>query len=151
MSDIEFALRVATGALCGMLVGFERARDHKNTGMRTLGLVGLGGALLMAAVESATSGDVDATSRVLQGVMAGIGFLGAGVILHGGSDQHARGMTTAAAIWVTAILGMLAGMGLIGPAIAATVIVFALLFVGRGIDRAVTRRFGSEPDDDEGS
>jgi putative Mg2+ transporter-C (MgtC) family protein len=145
---MELALRVMVGTLCGVLIGFERARDHKNTGMRTLGLVGLGAALLVAAVQHATVGNLDTTSRVIQGVMAGIGFLGAGVILHGWGDQRAHGMTTAAAIWVAAILGVVAGIGQIGAALAGAVSTFALLFLGRRVDRAVEQRFGAKSNDD---
>jgi putative Mg2+ transporter-C (MgtC) family protein len=86
---------------------------------------------------------------VIQGLIAGIGFLGAGVILHGHGDGQAHGMTTAAAIWVTSILGVVAGIGQLGAALTAAVVAFSLLFVGRRVDRAVTRRFGSHPTDDE--
>jgi len=149
MTDMELALRVAAGTLCGVLIGFERARDHKNTGMRTLGLVGLGAALLIAAVQHAAAGNLDTAGRVIQGLMAGIGFLGAGVILHGWGDRRAHGMTTAAAIWVTAILGIVAGIGQIGAALAGAVSAFTLLFLGRGVDRSVAERFGSKANDEE--
>jgi putative Mg2+ transporter-C (MgtC) family protein len=148
MNETEFALRVAVGALCGALIGFERARDHKNTGMRTLGLVGLGAALLIAAIQHTAAGNPETTSRVIQGLMAGVGFLGAGVILHGWADERAHGMTTAAAIWVTAILGVVAGLGQIGAALVAAASVFMLLFLGRGVDRFVAQRFGSHSKDD---
>jgi len=148
MSDMEIALRVAVGTLCGVLIGFERARDHKSTGMRTLGLVGLGAALVIAAFEHASTNNFDATSRVIQGMLAGIGFLGAGVILHGWRSGRARGMTTAAAIWLTVILGVVAGIGQIGAALAGAAVAFTLLALGGRVDRQVERRFGAQDDDD---
>src|SRR5215470_3136880 len=148
MDALEFALRVAVGTLCGVLVGFERARDRKSTGMRTLGLVGLGAALLAASVQH-TADSFDSTARVIQGLLAGIGFLGAGVILHGWRSQRTRGMTTAAAIWVTAILGVVAGIGEILAAIAGAAIAFLLLLIGGRVDRAVGQHFGARDDGDD--
>jgi putative Mg2+ transporter-C (MgtC) family protein len=148
MSDFDFFLRVVVGTLCGMLIGFERARDRKSTGMRTLGLVGLGAALLVAAVQHAASGGFDSTARVMQGMLAGIGFLGAGVILHGWRTQRTRGMTTAAAIWLAAILGMVAGIGEILAALGGAGVGFTLLILGGRVDQAVGRRFGTHEDDE---
>jgi len=149
MSELDVFLRVIVGTLCGVLIGFERAREHKSTGMRTLALVGLGAALAVAAFHHASEGKFDSTARVMQGMLAGIGFLGAGVILHGWRSQRAHGMTTAAAIWVTAILGMVAGIGEIVAAIVGAVIAFALLSLGGHVDRAIGRRFGARDDDDD--
>jgi putative Mg2+ transporter-C (MgtC) family protein len=100
----EFALRVCIAALCGVLLGYERAHHHKNTGMRTLGLVGLGAGLPVAALQQVGAG-LDDVGRVIQGLLAGIGFLGAGVILHSRGDDRPHGLTTAATVWLTSILG----------------------------------------------
>src|SRR5262245_14777994 len=105
MSLEEFALRVGVAALCGVVLGYERAHSHKNTGMRTLGLVGMGAGLLVAALQHAGA-SVDTTARVVQGLLAGVGFLGAGVILHGRGDERPHGLTTAATVWITSILGV---------------------------------------------
>lgn len=147
MSDLEFTYRLLAGLACGVLVGFERARVGKTTGMRTLGLVGLGAALLAAAVHDASGGDMEVVARVIQGVMAGIGFLGAGVILHNLRRDRARGMTTAAAIWLTSILGTVAGIGQIVPALAVAGAAFVLLAIGSQVDEAAARRFGAGDDD----
>ncbi|HUL67630.1 MAG TPA: MgtC/SapB family protein [Burkholderiaceae bacterium] len=147
MTELDFFLRVIVGTLCGVLIGFERARDRKSTGMRTLGLVGLGGALAVAAFQHAAGGNFDSTARVMQGMLAGIGFLGAGVILHGWRTQRTHGMTTAAAIWLTAILGMVAGIGEIAAAIIGAAIAFALLSLGGHVDRAIGLRLGTHEDD----
>lgn len=147
MTEVDVFLRVIVGTLCGALIGFERAREHKSTGMRTLALVGLGAALAVAAFHHASEGKFDSTARVMQGMLAGIGFLGAGVILHGWRNQRTQGMTTAAAIWVTAILGMVAGIGEIAAAVIGAAIVFVLLAVGGHVDRAIGQRFGAGDDD----
>ncbi len=147
----ELGLRVLCGALCGALIGFERARDHKNTGIRTLGLVGLGTSLLVAAVELAHLPGPNALTHVVQGVVTGVGFLGAGVILHGRGDsardlahEHAHGMTTAAAIWVTAVLGIVAGLGLLAEALICASVATLILLAGHRVDRNIERRFGRD-------
>lgn len=146
MTELEFALRVAVGAFCGVLIGAERARDHKATGMRTLSLVGLASALLVVAVQSTAGGNADAQSRVIQGLVTGVGFLGAGVILHEARDARVQGLTTAASVWVTSILGIVAGLGEIGAALISALVVAVVLLLGQGVDRAIARRFGSDDD-----
>jgi len=142
MSELDFALRVAAGGLCGVLIGAERARDHKATGMRTLSIVGLSAALLVSAA-GADTGD---QSRVIQGLIAGVGFLGAGVILHGAGDARVHGLTTAAAVWVTTILGAVAGVGRVWAALISALVVVVVLLLGQRVDRAITRYFGSNDD-----
>jgi putative Mg2+ transporter-C (MgtC) family protein len=142
MNEIELALRAAVGGLCGVLIGAERARDHQVTGMRTLALVGFGAALLVDVAGDDT-GD---QSRVIQGLITGVGFLGAGVILHGAGDKRVHGLTTAAAVWITTILGVVAGLGRIGAALAGALVVVVVLLLGQGVDRAVARYFGSNDD-----
>ena len=138
MTDPEMALRVAVATLCGVVIGFERARDGKTIGMRTLGLVGLASGLLVAVVSHAGA-SLDTTGRVIQGLLAGIGFLGAGAILHSPRASHPHGITTAAAVWITSILGTVAGLGQIVAALAGTVIAFVLLLLGHHVDAAVRR------------
>ena len=132
----EFALRVCIAALCGVLLGYERAHHHKNTGMRTLGLVGLGAGLPVAALQQVGAG-LDDVGRVIQGLLAGIGFLGAGVILHSRGDDRPHGLTTAATVWLTSILGVVAGIGEIGVAIIVAAVAFLILKLGARVDRAV--------------
>jgi len=111
MGDV--ALRLAVAVLVGMIVGLDREWRGKTVGIRTLALVSLGSALVcMATIHYAPiANDVAAMSRVIQGViqgvMTGIGFLGAGAILKGlDQQQQAHGLTTAATVWVTAALGI---------------------------------------------
>ena len=139
MTDAEMALRVAVATLCGVVIGFERARDGKTIGMRTLGLVGLASGLLVAAVSQAGA-SLDTIARVIQGLLAGIGFLGAGAILHSPRTSHPHGITTAAAVWVTSILGTVAGLGQLIAALAGTAIALVLLLLGHHVDAAVQRR-----------
>jgi putative Mg2+ transporter-C (MgtC) family protein len=109
LSWLDITLRLGTAMLIGCMIGANREMHHKSTGVRTLGLVGLGSALAVLAV--AKGPDAHA-SRVIQGVITGVGFLGAGVILHGPTGTQVQGLTTAATIWITASLGVLCGLAL---------------------------------------
>jgi putative Mg2+ transporter-C (MgtC) family protein len=117
-------LLVLVAVICGGIVGAERQRREKPAGLRTLILVCLGSALFTMAsfIFNTSSGD---SGRVAAQIVTGIGFLGAGAILHG--RGIVSGMTTAASIWVMAAIGMLAGTGYAGPALGASVGVRLLL------------------------
>ncbi|HEY2798676.1 MAG TPA: MgtC/SapB family protein [Thermoanaerobaculia bacterium] len=104
------AIRLALAAGLGALIGAERERVHSAAGLRTHMLVGLGSALfVLTMIESGADGA--ALSRVIQGLTTGIGFLGAGTILKIGDKAEVHGLTTAASIWVTAAVGVAAGLG----------------------------------------
>lgn len=111
MSDPQIVVRVFVAALACSMLGLERSRRYQFIGARTFGLIGIGGAI--AGVMSARMGVIDpaALSRTLQGMLTGVGFLGAGVIVHPGVRLRTVGVTTAAAIWVAAVLGFAAGIG----------------------------------------
>lgn len=102
--------RLSLAAFLGAIVGWQRESVHSTAGLRTHMLVCLGAALfVLASVEAGqTSADV---SRVIQGIVAGIGFLGAGTILKLGDRLEVHGLTTAASIWLTAAIGTGAGLG----------------------------------------
>ena len=102
MGRLELAMRLGAAALVGAALGLNRDLHGKSTGVRTLGLVGLGSALAVLAFGQASSAD---TSRVLQGIVTGIGFLGAGVIVRSNDGDHVHGLTTAACVWLTACIG----------------------------------------------
>jgi putative Mg2+ transporter-C (MgtC) family protein len=104
------AARLGLAGLLGALLGVQRERVHKAAGLRTHILVGLGAALFVLAEVESGAGE-DAISRVIQGVVAGIGFLGAGTILKIGERVEVYGLTTAASIWITAAVGVAAGLG----------------------------------------
>lgn len=130
--------RLGAAAVIGGLIGLNRDLHHKPSGLRTLALVALGAALAaMTAIEAGTG--PNPASPVLQGIVTGVGFLGAGVIIRDASSGRVRGLTTAAAIWLTACLGAACGLGLWRPALVATAIAGVVLAIGGPIERAVHR------------
>ena len=141
----EVILRLGMAALIGGLIGLNRDLHHKPSGLRTLALVGLGAALAMMAASVGTT-DPNAMSRALQGILTGVGFLGAGVIVHEATTNKVHGLTTAAAIWVTACLGAVCGQGSWRIAAVAVFIVGVVLLVGGRIEKAIHKRFsGDDP------
>ena len=146
----EIILRLGLATVVGAAIGLNRDLHGKPTGVRTLGLVGLGAALaMMASLDLASgnaTGDINAASRVIQGVLAGIGFLGAGVIVRN-RTSHIQGLTTAACIWWTAAIGVLCGLGAWRPIVVALPLAFIILVAGGPIEKALRHRFG-QPDDD---
>jgi len=141
----EITVRLVSAVLIGCVIGLDRNLHGKPTGIKTLGLVALGASLVtMAGMDFATSGadyDVNAVSRVIQGVITGIGFLGAGVIIHEASSERVRGLTTAASIWVTAALGIVCGIGAWKIAAVAVVIVLLLFTLGRPLEKMIHRQW----------
>jgi putative Mg2+ transporter-C (MgtC) family protein len=119
--------RLAVAALLGGLVGYERERAAKPAGVRTHGMVSLGAALF-AVLSFYGFGDTGDPARVAAQIVSGIGFLGAGLILHQRGSVHR--ITSAASLWVTAAIGMAMGVGMILMALAATVLVYGLLRFG---------------------
>jgi putative Mg2+ transporter-C (MgtC) family protein len=112
-----------------------------------MGLVGLGSALLVIAA-GLVGGNGDAT-RAVQGIVTGIGFLGAGVIVKDSTSERIHGLTTAATIWLTAALGVSCGLGHWWLALAAGGLSIAVLMVGGPVEKAIHRRWPHRPDDRE--
>ena len=131
--------RLAVAALLGAVVGWERTTDYKPAGLRTYALVSLGSAAFLVAAGGLTA---DST-RVMQGIVTGIGFLGAGTILRGNATIH--GLTSAASIWLAAALGVLAGGGMYGVAVFLAVLTLAILRVFRVIEDRWRRKHPAEP------
>jgi putative Mg2+ transporter-C (MgtC) family protein len=127
--DIETVIRLLVAAALGALIGFEREREHKPAGLRTHILISLGSALFTVISIYGFSGSGIDQSRVAAGIVTGIGFLGAGVILHGVRGHVVLGLTTAASIWATAAVGMAVGTGMYLIAAAAAVIIFLILLI----------------------
>jgi putative Mg2+ transporter-C (MgtC) family protein len=118
--------RLALAAVLGAILGIQREQVHSAAGLRTHILVSLGAALfVLAGVESGFGHD--GISRVIQGVIAGIGFLGAGTILKIGERIEVHGLTTAASIWMTAAVGVAAGLGHLWLSAVATTIGWLVL------------------------
>lgn len=132
LTDVEQAtrvgLRLLLAALLGGLLGYERETHGKAAGIRTHMLVCSGAALFVLGSELVGGGD-DAMSRVVQGIVAGIGFLGAGTIIKGESMNDVKGLTTAAGVWMTAAVGVCVGVGLEATAVLATLIMLFILNV----------------------
>jgi putative Mg2+ transporter-C (MgtC) family protein len=134
---LAIAGRLALAALFGALVGLNRERVGKPAGLRTHALVALGAAQLTIVGLLFGADDAGAPGRVLQGVIVGVGFIGAGVILHRTDARGVQGLTTAAAIWVVAAIGVAAGAGLWRTATATLALTMLILVVGEAIDRRV--------------
>ena len=126
----QITVRLLIAAILGGILGFEREHKGKAAGVRTHMLVALGAALFVL-VPQMSGNQADAMSRVVQGVIAGIGFLGAGTILKGKEDEegHVKGLTTAAGLWMTAAIGVAAGMGRESTAVLSTLLALAVLSV----------------------
>ena len=139
-TDVVLRLLAATGI--GGAIGLNRELTRKPAGLRTHALVALGSAL--ATVSALTLGDPvgvshgDAASRVIQGIVAGIGFIGGGVILHT-EGRNVVGLTTAATIWVAAALGISCAVGQWRVAGSAVLIALVVLVVGRPVEGALHR------------
>jgi putative Mg2+ transporter-C (MgtC) family protein len=147
----EIALRLAVATLAGGLIGLDRDLHGKPIGLKTLGLVGL--ATAMVVMLALPPGDPvrisDATSRVIQGILTGIGFLGAGVIVRGEHRLRVHGLTSAACAWLAACVGIACGAGqwrivFVGLAIAAL-----LLLAGRRLEHWLHRSLGGKDDASE--
>ena len=119
-------VRLTIAALLGGILGFEREQQGKAAGVRTHMLVALGSALFVFVPQQIGVSDADLT-RVLQGLVAGIGFLGAGSIIKGQGESQIQGLTTAASVWLTAAIGMAAGMGRESTALLSTLLAYVIL------------------------
>ena len=140
MSDLnlqlDLAWRLIAAAVLGAVVGIERERHEHPAGIRTHMLVSIGSAAF-TVLSIYSFGQGSDPGRVAAQIVTGIGFLGAGSILKGGGTIH--GLTTAASLWVVAAVGMAAGAGAWGVAVATTIIVLISLWPLQEIER---RYFG---------
>ena len=132
-------LRLLVAATLGALLGFEREVRGKSAGLRTHMLVSIGCAVFVMIPQLAGVPGTDMT-RVMQGVITGIGFLGAGAILKREDANAITGLTTAAGIWMTAAIGMAAGRGRESTAILSTLLALATLSLGPLIVGAIAKR-----------
>jgi len=145
VSDLEIILRLVLSVILGAVIGYNRSRHNKPAGLRTLALISLGSAaftligiesviqlaMLQTGAESLTSGvskmiSMD-SSRIIAGIVGGVGFLGAGAIIQ--SRGRVQGMTSAASIWVTSTIGVSVGLGLYVLSTTITFIAFVVLIL----------------------
>jgi len=145
---LEIALRLGVATLACGLIGLDRDLHGKPVGLKTLGLVGIATATVVMVAASAAdpSKITDATSRVMQGILTGIGFLGAGVIVHGRHQTRVHGLTSAACTWLAACVGLACGLGQWRIIAVALAITFTLLLVGRRLERWLHRALGGRGD-----
>lgn len=138
---LQTLLRLGIAVLVGTVIGLEREIQHKAAGLRTHILVSFGSALfiLISIQVGDTTRSGDALSRIIQGIAAGVGFIGGGEILRESRPNtekiRVRGLTSAAAIWVSAALGVAAGCGLWQLSLTAALIAFIVLKVFKKLER----------------
>ena len=134
---LDTILRLGTAAAAGMIIGINRDMADKPIGLRTLGLVALGAAVVSLSTirVEGMADNPDAMSRVvqglIQGIMAGISFIGAGVILRDAQAKTVEGLTTAATVWVTAALGIACGLAA-WTIVGVAVVIALVLLIGIG-------------------
>ncbi len=144
----DILMRLGAAGAAGCLVGLNRNLHHQGAGLRTYGLVALATAGLTLGILMAGGGP-ETLSRVVQGIMAGVGFLGGGVIMRRSDVGHITGLTSAAAIWFVAGLSVLCGLGF--WLLSAVLLLFALLLLifGHRVEQFAAGWWGTESEDDE--
>ena len=144
-------LRLTAAVLIGSVIGIDRELHHKPAGLRTHGLVALGAAAItLTGIQLSSPGDPGGVLRAVQGIITGIGFLGAGVILHPANQGSVLGLTTAASLWVVADLGIGCGAGLWGSTLSAAGLTLLILVFGGRFERIVARYVAAKADVGEG-
>lgn len=140
MELLEFGFRIGAALLAGLLIGIEREVRNKNAGLKTNALVSLGAAVfVLASLHFEGEPYVDIT-RVIGQVVTGIGFIGAGVILHKGTVV--RGLTTAATVWCSAGAGCLAAIGEFHELFLLTGVIVFVNVLFNPVDRFIAKMFG---------
>jgi putative Mg2+ transporter-C (MgtC) family protein len=148
----DIAARLAVATLVGAVLGADREVRNKPAGLRTHALVSLGSALVVVVTLGLSGpGQADPVSRAIQGIIAGVGFLGAGAILKGRSHDEVSGLTTAASIWLVASLGVACGAGYWLASLVALILALVVLVFGGPFEGTLRRMFhGVEKDDGPG-
>lgn len=154
MLNFEFGVfvddlaRIGGAAILGGVLGLERELNGHFAGLRTHMMVAIGCAVFVVGGLAVSGTQSEAVTRVVQGIAAGVGFLGAGTILKLDEERKIKGLTTASSIWLSAALGTLAGLGEYVPAVAATVIALIVLAVLRPMERLLSHHLGGNAETD---
>jgi putative Mg2+ transporter-C (MgtC) family protein len=155
METLDIALRLCAATVVGAVLGLNRDLHGKATGVRTLSLVCLGSALVVLSIHAVSGTDArevisaDA-SRIIQGIVTGVGFLGAGVIVRSYKSRHVHGLTTAACVWVTACIGATCACAEWQIVMLGAVLVLFILVVGGPFEKSIDRLWSAhEPTDCE--
>lgn len=138
------ALRLGLALLAGSILGLNRWLHHKSAGIRTHSLVAIGSATAVILISDFVKDDAQAMSRVLQGLITGLGFLGAGVIIHEQRSSKIHGLTTAASLWTCALVGAAFGGGQFVLGLFSIGAIFTSLALGGPLERLVSRLLGIE-------
>ena len=136
-------VRLIAATLLGAVVGLQRERAGKPAGLRTHMLVTLGTAVFVLSCAGVGM-SMEGLSRVIQGIVTGIGFIGAGSILKLSEERDIRGLTTAAGVWMTAAIGVAVGLGSVGVALLSTLFTLIILSLATRLERRVDERRASE-------
>jgi putative Mg2+ transporter-C (MgtC) family protein len=135
----SLAIRLLTAMFLGAIVGIQRERQGKPAGLRTHMLVAMGAALfVLGSLQSGMNSDE--ISRVIQGLITGIGFIGAGAILKLEQKREIEGLTTAAGIWMTAAIGVAVGLGRLGLAMVSTLATWITLALVRKLEQELNEK-----------
>lgn len=138
MDTLDIAVRLGVATLVGVILGLNRDLHGKATGVRTLGLVSLGSALAVLSINKGSSAEA---SRVIQGIVTGVGFLGAGVIVRNAKGHLVHGLTTAACVWVTACIGAACAIAEWQVVVLGAGFVLVILIFGGAFEKAISRRW----------
>lgn len=130
---LQVLVRLGVASLCGALVGLQRQKTHKPAGLRTHMLVCLTSAVVVLACAGMGM-NVEGQARVIQGLLTGIGFIGAGSILKLSHAHDIKGLTTAAGLWMIAAIGIACGVGTIGIALIGTALTLIVLALVKDIE-----------------
>lgn len=137
----DIVWRIVLAAMVGGAIGLNRNLHHKYVGLRTMALIGGSAAALTIIALNGADGQihVEAMSRIIQGILTGLGFIGAGVIVRGAEGKRVHGLTTAATVWTTAVLGILCGNGAWVVVLTLGAVTAAILVLGGPTERAAHR------------
>ena len=149
MTTFEIILRLVAALLIGGGFGLNRELHEKTLGLRTLALVSLG--TCVATIAAAEYSQGDGATRVMQGILTGIGFLGAGVIVHRGDTSHVKNLTTAASVFFVACLGVACAVAPWRLILAGTLLGLAILIWGGPIEKYLRARLGMPEDKPPGT
>ncbi len=142
--QIELAVRLTAGLVLGAIIGFERELHGQPAGFRTHSLVALGAAMFAIISAYGFAGANADPTRIAAQIVSGIGFLGAGTILH--YRGHIRGLTTAASLWSVAAIGTATGTGLYVLAVVGTILILIILSLFDRVEKAARRHYGLPPE-----
>ena len=145
MTVLEFLIRIGAAALAGLLIGIEREIQNKNAGLKTNALVALGSSVFVVVSLTFEGEEFVDSTRVIGQVVTGIGFLGAGVILHKGTIV--RGLTTAATVWCSAAAGCLAAVGQFKELGVLVVLIVFINVIFGPVDEFIREKFNSSTEE----